>query len=362
MADWSLPITTTLYTAVLTDLDARLDELATMFDGATPTNLPTGTFRINGSSNNLLQKWSGSVWNNQALSVQTLKIGADGVNAEATVTDLDFGADANIAAQGNLNFYIDSNNDQTDRLFRWYHNAAAVTGAALLMQLTEAGALSGLVSVAATTFTGALVGNADTVTTNANLTGEVTSVGNVATLAVSAITGKPALTTGLAAADELLLSDNGVIKRMDISVMNAYFNANLSFAALSANTFTGKQDFNAELAINAGYSEDDDTYTVTTGTKTLDTSAATYFHPTGAMTAVAYTFAFSNPAASGRVTSFTLELNSGGTASSITWPTSVDWAGGAAPIFTTSGIDLLTFITRDGGTTWLGFISGLDMK
>jgi len=75
----------------------------------------------------------------------------------------------------------------------------------------------------ATTFTGALVGNADTatnVTTNANLTGEITSVGNAATLDVTAITAKTALTTGLVATDELLVSDAGVIKRMDISVLN----------------------------------------------------------------------------------------------------------------------------------------------
>ena len=43
--------------------------------------------------------------------------------------------------------------------------------------------LSGLTSVTATTFNGSLNGNAGTVTTNANLTGDVTSVGNATTLA-----------------------------------------------------------------------------------------------------------------------------------------------------------------------------------
>ena len=42
-----------------------------------------------------------------------------------------------------------------------------------------------------------------------------------------AITGKPALTSGLADADELLVSDAGVLKKMDISVMIPYFDANL---------------------------------------------------------------------------------------------------------------------------------------
>ena len=45
-------------------------------------------------------------------------------------------------------------------------------------------------TVTAPTFIGALTGNASTVTTNANLTGEVTSVGNAATLTNSAVIGK----------------------------------------------------------------------------------------------------------------------------------------------------------------------------
>lgn len=59
-------------------------------------------------------------------------------------------------------------------------------------------------------------------------TGHVTGQTSLSVV-VAAITGQTALTTGLAGTDELLLSDAGVIKRMDISVMNAYFNANLAF-------------------------------------------------------------------------------------------------------------------------------------
>jgi hypothetical protein len=42
-----------------------------------------------------------------------------------------------------------------------------------------------------------------------------------------------------------------------------------------------------------------------------------------------------------------------GIADTITWPGSVKWAGGA-PTLTASGTDILTFRTRDGGTTWYG--------
>ena len=73
------------------------------------------------------------------------------------------------------------------------------------------------------------------------------------------------------------------------------------------------------------------------------------------------TFTFSNPPASGRCGSFTLFLTNGGS-QTVNWPASVDWAGGSAPSLTASGVDILTFVTIDGGTTWYGFAAGLDMS
>lgn len=57
-----------------------------------------------------------------------------------------------------------------------------------------------------------------------------------------------------------------------------------------------------------------------------------------------------------RATGFILELTNGG-AYTITWPASVRWPAGAAPVLTASGVDLLVFTTRDGGTTWRGMLS-----
>ena len=73
------------------------------------------------------------------------------------------------------------------------------------------------------------------------------------------------------------------------------------------------------------------------------------------------TLTFSNPPASGSAGSFTLIVTNGASAT-LTWPTSVDWAGGTAPTLTASGIDILTFTTVDGGTIWYGFLAGADMK
>jgi len=44
-----------------------------------------------------------------------------------------------------------------------------------------------------------------------------------------------------------------------------------------------------------------------------------------------------------------------GNGGTVTWPSSVDWAGGTAPDAPASGeTDIYVFWTRDGGTTWYG--------
>lgn len=95
------------------------------------------------------------------------------------------------------------------------------------------------------------------------------------------------------------------------------------------------------------------------GTQDLDLEVANSFSAT--VDTSETTFTFSNPPASGKQGSFTLELTNGGS-QTVNWPASVDWESGVAPVLTTSGVDILTFVTRDGGTTWYGFAIGLDMQ
>ena len=58
----------------------------------------------------------------------------------------------------------------------------------------------------------------------------------------------------------------------------------------------------------------------------------------------ANTFTFSNPTASDELCGFTLFLTNGGS-QTVNWPATVDWADGPAPTLTTSGLDILVFIT-----------------
>lgn len=155
-----------------------------------------------------------------------------------------------------------------------------------------------------------------------------------------------------------------VIRGTNAGTTEVYYDNAVKLATLTDGVqITGKAAVSGSIDLEA-YSEDADSYTVSAGTKTLDTSVATYFYPTGGMTAVAITFAFSNPAASGRVTSFTLEMLNAGTLTGggPTWPTSVDWHEGVEPSWTASGTDVVSFVTRDGGTTWLGFVGGLNFS
>ena len=96
--------------------------------------------------------------------------------------------------------------------------------------------------------------------------------------------------------------------------------------------------------------EDWDSLSGTTPTIDTDSAGAFSLTMTGNTT---FTFAGT---ASGYSSAFILQLTGNG--STVTWPSSVDWAGGTAPDAPASGeTDILVFWTRDGGTTWYGMLA-----
>jgi hypothetical protein len=59
---------------------------------------------------------------------------------------------------------------------------------------------------------------------------------------------------------------------------------------------------------------------------------------------------------------FILRLTNGG-AFAQTWPSgTTKWASGTAPTLTSSGTDVLVFLTDDGGANWRGVVSVLDSR
>ena len=92
--------------------------------------------------------------------------------------------------------------------------------------------------------------------------------------------------------------------------------------------------------------------TVAMAASDVDLSAGDVFTVT---ISAATTLTFSN-VPSGKAATFNLIITNGG-AATVTWPTSVKWASGTAPTLTASGVDVLTFLTPDGGVTWYGTVA-----
>ena len=121
-------------------------------------------------------------------------------------------------------------------------------------------------------------------------------------------------------------------------------------------------DANGVITFDNGVIEEFTAVTSTSNATTCDMQDGTNFSHTLTENT---TFTFSNPASSGKVTSFTLKIIQDASASgyTVTWPASVDWASATAPTLTAtaSAVDYFVFITHDGGTTWYGFTAGQGM-
>jgi hypothetical protein len=118
-------------------------------------------------------------------------------------------------------------------------------------------------------------------------------------------------------------------------------------------------DANGVVTFDNGISEEYTAVTSTSNATTVNLQDGTNFSHTLTENT---TFTFSNPAASGKSSSFTLKLVQDASASgfTVTWPAAVDWPAATAPTLTAtaSAVDYFVFITHDGGTTWYGFTAG----
>jgi hypothetical protein len=122
-------------------------------------------------------------------------------------------------------------------------------------------------------------------------------------------------------------------------------------------------DANGVVTFDNGITEEFTAVTSSSNATTVNSRDGTVFSHTLTENT---TFTFSNPAASGKASGFTLKIVQDASASgyTVTWPAAVDWAGGSAPTLTStaSAVDQFVFYTHDGGTTWYGFSAGKDLS
>jgi hypothetical protein len=107
------------------------------------------------------------------------------------------------------------------------------------------------------------------------------------------------------------------------------------------------------------FAETSTTPAVSSNTLTLDLQTGNVFEVV--LTQNVTSVIFANPPAAGRLGSCTLILKQDGTGGrTLTWPSSARWPGGTPPAISSSAnaIDILAFVTRDGGATWYGFLGG----
>jgi len=124
-----------------------------------------------------------------------------------------------------------------------------------------------------------------------------------------------------------------------------YYNGTAKLATLSNGV-----SINGNLYTDGSNAEDYDALSGTSPTCNVDNAGAFSLTMSGNTT-----FTFSG-ADSGWSMGFILQVTGNG--STLTWPSTVDWAGGTAPDAPASGdSNLYVFYTRDGGSNWMGVLS-----
>ena len=89
---------------------------------------------------------------------------------------------------------------------------------------------------------------------------------------------------------------------------------------------------------------------VTVAASAVDAATGNYFTKT--VTGI-LTWTVTNVPSSSYTYGFILELTNGGTGAQ-TWMTGTKWPAATAPTLQAAGVDILVFLTRDGGATWRG--------
>jgi len=173
--------------------------------------------------------------------------------------------------------------------------------------------------------------------------------------------------TALAAAVVNVLDSAGNFTATDVELVLKEISDDWAKLART-NTFSAIQTFTAAVqmsdqelrrALLLDYAIKHNSVSSVAGVLTLDLTTGNSFVTT--LTENITTVTISNPPATGNYGQFVIKIIQDGTggAFTVTWPASVIWPGGTAPVITTSNgaIDEITLRTIDAGTEWRGSFS-----
>jgi len=171
--------------------------------------------------------------------------------------------------------------------------------------------------------------------------------------------------SGLTSASAVIATNRFEISEVTVfTTVTTYVSAMVTATAtITVSSYLSRQATAAQIrsyALDAisGYTLAKTSLANVSATTTLDLANANYFE---AVVSGSVSWVFANPPSSTVAGGFILELTNGGGYTN-TWPTAVKWPNGTAPTITTSGTDVFTFITDDGGAIWRGVQSIKDSK
>jgi hypothetical protein len=227
-------------------------------------------------------------------------------------------------------------------------------------------------------------GSGSNVSISNGSTGVIYCDGGGATAAVKSIIDSTTLTTlGItASAAELNILDGVTATTAELNILDGVTSTTAELNILDGVTATAAElnyndittlgtseaskvvtaDANGVVTFDNGISEEFTAVTSSSNATTVNSRDGTVFSHTLTENT---TFTFSNPAASGKASGFSLKIVQDASASgyTVTWPAAVDWSGGTTPTLTSAAnaVDQFVFYTHDGGTTYYGFLAGSNL-